>query len=229
MIVAQPRYDFDAFIDWTWVSDNADVIWSALREHVLLTVLAVVIGLLISLPLALLAVEKRWTLPPIISFTGFLYTIPSLALLAFLVPITGLTRTTALIPLVSYTLLILIRNIVEGLDSVPSHVTEAADGMGFTAMRRRLRVELPIAMPAIIAGIRIATVTTIGLVTVTALIGADNFGQLILGGLQQRVGGFRTEIVVGVLGSVLLALVADLALAGVGRLVTPWARKRSRP
>ncbi len=229
MIVAQPRYDFDAFIDWTWVSDNADVIWAALREHVLLTVLAVGIGLLISLPLSLLAVEYRWALPPIVSFTGFLYTIPSLALLAFLVPITGLTRTTALIPLVSYTLLILIRNIVEGLDSVPTHVTEAADGMGFTRLRRRLRVELPIAMPAIMAGIRIATVTTIGLVTVTALIGTDNFGQLILGGLQQRVGGFRTEIVVGVLGSVLLALVADLALAGVGRLVTPWARKRGRP
>jgi osmoprotectant transport system permease protein len=228
-MLAQARYDFDAWIDWTWVEDNSDVIWAAFREHLLLTVLAVLIGFAISLPLALIGVEKRWALPPIISIAGVLYIIPSIALLAFLVPVTGLTRTTALIPLVSYTLLILIRNTVEGFDSVPNHVTEAADGMGFTNMRRRLRVELPIALPAIMAGIRIATVTTIGLVTVTALIGTDNFGQLILGGLNQRVGGFRTEIMVGVLGSVLLALCADLILAGVQWFVTPWSRKRARP
>lgn len=229
MTLAQPRYDREAWIDWSWVSNNGDRIYDALREHVILTVLAVAIGLAISLPLAFLAVQKRWTLPSIVGVTGFLYTIPSLALLAFLVPITGFGRVTALIPLVSYTLLILIRNIVEGLDSVPGHVVEAADGMGYTPAARRLRVELPIAVPAIIAGIRIATVTTVGLVTVTAIIGLDNFGQLIIRGLNRTVGGFRTEITVGVLGSIVLAGVADLLLAGLQRAVTPWARRRAAP
>jgi osmoprotectant transport system permease protein len=217
-------YSRDAWLDLSWVADNLDRIAASLREHVLLTFGAVAIGLVISVPLALLAASRRRTYAPIVSVTGLLYTIPSLALFGLLIPITGLTRTTALIPLVTYTLLILIRNIVEGIEGVPDDVKDAAAGMGYTARARRWRVELPLALPSIMAGLRIATVTTIGLVTVTALIGQDSFGQFILRGIQR---GFRTEIMVGVLGSVGLAVAADLVLAGVQRLATPWARRRS--
>jgi osmoprotectant transport system permease protein len=152
-----------------------------------------------------------------------IYTIPSLALLGFLVPLTGIGTTTAEIALVGYTLLILVRNILAGLDDVPSDVREAAHGMGFTAGRQLLRIELPLALPAIMAGIRIATVTTIGLVTVAALIGAGGLGQLINDGL---VNSFRTETVLGAVGSVALAAVVDALLLGTQRLITPWSRRQ---
>jgi osmoprotectant transport system permease protein len=151
--------------------------------------------------------------------------VPSLALFAMLVPWTGLSRTTAEIGLVGYTLLILIRNIVTGLDAVPDEVREAARAMGFTGRRRLLRIELPLAVPSIIAGIRIATVTTIGLVTVTALIGQGGLGQLILDGL---IRDFRTPLVVGTVLSIALAVVADVGLVGLERLITPWARGRRK-
>jgi osmoprotectant transport system permease protein len=141
------------------------------------------------------------------------------------VPWTGLSRTTAEIGLVGYTLLILIRNIVTGLDAVPDEVREAARAMGFTGRRRLLRIELPLAVPSIIAGIRIATVTTIGLVTVTALIGQGGLGQLILDGL---IRDFRTPLVVGTVLSIALAVVADVGLVGLERLITPWARGRRK-
>jgi osmoprotectant transport system permease protein len=141
-----------------------------------------------------------------------------------LVPWTGLSRTTSEIGLVGYTLLILIRNIVAGLDGVPEDVREAAVGMGFTRRRQLLRIELPLAVPSIIAGVRIATVTTIGLVTVTALIGQGGLGQFILEGLTRD---FRTPLVVGSVLSVALAAVADLGLTGLERLVTPWSRTRT--
>lgn len=223
-MLAQAAYSRDAWLDLRWVGDNLDRILTSLREHVVLTVGAVVIGLLISVPLALLAASRRRTYAPIVSVTGLLYTIPSLALFGLLIPVTGFSRATALIPLVTYTLLILVRNIVEGIDSVPADVKDAASGMGYTARARRWRVELPLALPSIMAGLRIAAVTTIGLVTVTALIGQDSFGQFILRGIQRN---FRTEIMVGVLGSVALAIVVDLLLAGVQRLATPWARRRT--
>ncbi len=138
-------YERDAWLDLDYVTDNWDRIGVSMREHLILTVLAVVIGLAIAIPLALLSSSHRRFYPPIVGITGLLYTIPSLALFAVLVPWTGLTRTTALIPLVAYTLLILIRNIVEGLDAVPAEVREAADGMGYTPRARRLRIELPLA------------------------------------------------------------------------------------
>jgi osmoprotectant transport system permease protein len=167
----------------------------------------------------------RWLQGPILSVTGILYTIPSLALFALLVPWTGLSRTTSELGLVGYTLLILIRNIVTGLDGVPADVREAAQGMGFGRARQLLRIELPLAAPVIVAGIRIATVTTIGLVTVTALIGQGGLGQLILEGLNRD---FRTPLVVGSVLSVALAVVADVGLAGVQRLLTPWGRSRAQ-
>jgi osmoprotectant transport system permease protein len=212
----------DPWLRWTWVTTHLDVIWAATRQHIELTAIALALGLLLSFPLALLARRWRWLEAPILSTTGILYTIPSLALFAILVPWTGLSRTTSEIGLVSYTLLILIRNIVAGLDGVPSDVREAAVGMGFSRSRQLLRIELPLAMPVIVAGIRIATVTTIGLVTVTALIGQGGLGQLILDGL---IRDFRTPLVVGSALSVALAVVADVGLAGIQRLLTPWQRK----
>ena len=216
----------EPWVRWDWLSRHTGDILHALREHVVLTALAVGIGLVIAFPLALLVRRWRWLQTPVLSLTGILYTIPSLALLALLVPWTGLSRTTAEIALVSYTLLILIRNIVAGLDGVPADVREAAEGMGYGRTRQLVRVELPLAVPVIVAGIRIAVVTTVGLVTITALIGQGGLGQLILDGLTRD---FRTEIVVGSVLSVALATVADLTLLVVQRLATPWARAGRSP
>jgi len=213
----------DPWVRWDWVTRHTDDIARATRQHIELTAIAIVLGLVISFPLALVARRWRWMQTPVLSATGILYTIPSLALFALLVPWTGLSRTTSEIGLVGYTLLILIRNIVAGLDAVPDDVREAAQGMGFTRRRQLLRIELPLAVPSIIAGVRIATVTTIGLVTVTALIGQGGLGQFILEGLTRD---FRTPLIVGSVLSVALAAVADLGLAGIERVVTPWARTR---
>ncbi len=205
---------------WDWVRDHGDDIAAATRQHVELTLLAVAIGLLLSFPLALAARRWRQAASPILGFTGILFTIPSLALFALLVPFTGLSRTTAEVGLVAYTLLILVRNIVAGLESVPEDVREAAHGMGFRPVGQLLRVELPLALPVIVAGLRIATVTTIGLVTVTGLIGQGGLGSFIIEGINRD---FRTPLVVGSVGSVALAVVADVLLAGVARLLAPWA------
>jgi len=214
----------EPWVRWDWVSSHTDVILHALRDHVELTAIAVFVGMLISVPLSLVARRWRWFEAPVLSVTGILYTIPSIALLALLVPWTGLTRTTAEIALVSYTLLILIRNTVAGLNGVPADVREAAEGMGYTSTRQFARVELPLALPVIVAGIRIAVVTTIGLVTVTAVIGQGGLGQLILDGL---IRDFRTEVVVGSVLCVALAVIADAALVGIQRLAMPWARRRT--
>ena len=211
----------EEWVRWSWIADHSDRIWAATRQHVELTVLAVAIGLAISLPLGIAASRWRPMLPPTLWVTGVLYTIPSLALFVLLIPWTGLSRTTAEIGLVSYTLLILVRNVVAGLDAVPTEIKESATAMGYRPLGRLLRVELPLAVPAVVAGIRIATVTTIGLVTITALIGQGGLGQLILDGLQRS---FRTPMVVGAGLSVGLAVVADVVLLSVQRLATPWAR-----
>jgi osmoprotectant transport system permease protein len=211
----------EELVRWDWVFDHGDVIWSRFLQHVWLTVLAVGIGLAISFPLAILAHRHRRIYPAIAWVTGLLYTIPSLALFVILIPITGLTTTTAEVGLVSYTLLILIRNIVVGLQGVPEDVKEAARGMGYTKRQLLWRVELPLALPAIVAGIRIATVSTIGLVTVAALIGKGGLGQFILQGLQTF---FNTQILLGAVLSVALALAADASLLGVQKAMTPWTR-----
>ncbi len=210
---------------WPWVEDHTDEIKQRLVEHIELTVLAVLFGLMIALPLALLSVRYRRLYGPVLAITGVLYTIPSLALFAMLLPLTGLSRTTALVPLTAYTLLILVRNTVTGLDGVPADVKDAAVGMGYSRSRQILRVELPLALPAIIAGIRIATVTTIGLVTVTALIGQGGLGAFMLDGFQRA---FRTPITVGIVLSLALAIIADLLLVLAQRLATPWERAGKR-
>jgi osmoprotectant transport system permease protein len=213
----------DPWIQWSWVGANSDRIVSAVREHITLTAIAVSIGLAIALPLGVAASQFRRVEAPVLAVSGTLYAIPSLALFALLIPWTGLSRTTAEIGLVGYTLLILVRNTITGIEGVPPDIREAATGMGMTASRRLLRVELPLAAPAIFAGIRIATVTTVGLVTVTALIGQGGLGGLILEGFNQY---FRTKVVVGAALSVVLAVVADLGLAGLQRALLPWARGR---
>ena len=207
-------------VRWSWVVDHLDDIRGYLLQHVQLTALAVLLGLLLAFPLALAAIRWPRLYGPILGFTGILFTIPSLALFALLVPFTGLSRTTAEVGLVAYTLLILVRNILAGLDGVPDEVREAAHGMGYRPVGQLLRVELPLAVPVIVAGIRIATVTTIGLVTVTGLIGQGGLGAFIIEGINRD---FRTPLVVGSVCSVGLAVVADLLLAGAARLVAPWA------
>jgi osmoprotectant transport system permease protein len=214
----------DDLVHWPWVGDHLGEIRADLLEHLRLTLIAVVVGLAIAAVLSVIALRWRWTYGPITWVTGVIYTIPSLALFVLLIPVTGLGSTlTAEIALVGYTLLILVRNIVAGVDGVPPAVRDAADGMGYGRWRRLVSVELPLALPAIVAGIRIATVTTVGLVTVTALIGLGGLGDQIEAGLKRQ---FSTQVVVGAGLAVVLALVLDAALVLVERALTPWRPRR---
>jgi osmoprotectant transport system permease protein len=210
-----------------WFRDNwGDIFVPALRQHVKLVVIAIVIGFVISVALTLLAHRLRWTERTITLVTGVLYTIPSLALFQLLVPITGLSLLTAEIALVSYTLLILFRNMLEGLRGVPSDVRDAARGMGLTQGQVLRQVELPMALPAIIAGLRIATVTIISLATVAAFVVNEGLGKPIFDAIQSDV--FKTEIFAAGGLAVAMALFADGALVLLQRRLTPWARARSR-
>ncbi len=213
-------------MDWAWIVRELDEIGRRTLEHVLLTVVAVVIGFVISFGLALLIRQRRWLQAPVIGVSGVLYSIPSLALFAMLVPFTGIQNpVTAEIALVSYTILILLRNVLAGLDGVPAEVVEAARGMGYTSWQRLWRVELPVALPVIVAGIRIATVTVIGLVTVTALIGLGGLGYLIVDVGYRRF--FLTATVVGSVGAIVLAIAADRGFVLLQGALTPWARRRT--
>jgi osmoprotectant transport system permease protein len=215
-------------VDVDWIVDNLDRIGGLVVEHLYLTGIAMGIGLVISAGLALLVRDRPRWYGPIIGFTGTLYAIPSLALFALLTPLTGIgTVLTAEIALVGYTLLILTRNMVEGLRAVPAEAIEAARGMGYTATQRLLRVELPLALPIILAGVRIAAVTTIGLVTVTALIGLGGLGYLIVTIGTQRGSFGLTATLTGVVLAVGLAVIADLALLALQRALTPWSRGRA--
>jgi osmoprotectant transport system permease protein len=216
----------DPFIRFDWIVDNLGRIGQRLGEHVLMVIASVVIGFVISFALALLARRHRWTYGPIIAVTGTLYAIPSLALFVLLIPITGLSLATGIVALVLYTLLILVRNIVVALDGVPPEVVEAATGMGYGPIQRFWRVELPVAIPVIVAGLRIATVTTVGLVAITTFIGLGGLGYLIINSGTRRF--FPTSIYVGVALCVLLAVVADLLLLWLQRRLTPWAAARGR-
>lgn len=209
---------------WTWVSRNLDEMWSRTVEHAWLTFLAVGIGFAISFALSLLAIRWRPAYTPITWIAGTIYAIPSLALFALLVPITGLTTLTVEIALVGYTVLILVRNIVAGVQGVPPEVKEAATGMGYTPASRLFKVELPLALPAMIAGLRIATVTTIGLVTVGAVIGQGGLGQFVLEGFRLFN---STEVLTGIVLSVLLSVLADFGLVRLQRVLMPWARRRN--
>ncbi len=213
-------------IDWGWVLEHLDDIAVATLQHLGIAALAVGAGFAVSFGLALWSVRDRRVYGPITALSGILYTIPSLALFAVLVPFTGLSVVTVEIPLVAYTLLILVRNIVAGFDAVSVDVLEAANGMGYTRGQRLRRIELPLAIPLIIAGLRLASVSTIGLVTVGSLIG-DAFGGLGVLIKDGIAAFFPTKIYVGAALSVALAFGADIAFIHLGRALTPWARTRA--
>ncbi len=213
-------------IDWSWMADHLDELFGRTVQHIWLTLIAVFIGFLISFLLAIVAVRRRSTYGPILGVSDILYTIPSLALFAALVSITGITLLTVEIPLVMYTLVIFVRNIATGFDTVPVEVLEAANGMGYTRNQRLWRVEIPLAVPLIVAGLRLATVSTIGLVTVSSILG-DTFGGLGFFILEGYHRGFPTELYFGAIPSILLAVVFDFLLTRMQRVVTPWAQPAS--
>lgn len=210
---------------WEWVESNwTPVLWPALRQHVVLSLIAVGIGFLISIALALVAHRYGWIEKPTILVTTFLYTIPSLALFELLVAPVGANIFAAEIALVSYTLLILFRNILTGLRDVPREVLDAAEGMGMTRTQQLLRIELPLALPAIIAGLRIAVVTTIALATIVYTIYDAGLGVPIHTALGE--GPFKTELIAAGVLTIGLAILADALLVAIQRALTPWARAR---
>lgn len=217
-VVAQP------LIRWGYIPDHLHEIWSALVQHLELTFIAVGVGTVLASLLAVIAIRFRLVFQPINAVTGIMYAIPSLALFILLSPITGLTILTSEIALVSYTLQILFRGIVAGIDSVPDSVRESAIAMGFTPRQRFWRVELPVALPVIVSGLRIATVTTVGLVPISGILGSDQggLGTFIFDGLNRF---FNTPLFVGGALTVVLAVVLDVTLVGVEHVLTPWVRR----
>ena len=210
-------------VQWSWVSSNEGTILSLLADHVELTVIAVAVGLAISLPLGVAASRLPAVRGPLLGAAGALYVVPSIALLSLIAPLTGFfSITTAEVALVSYTLLILLRNTTAGLASVPPEVHEAARAMGYNPLQELLKVQLPLALPSVLAGVRVATVTVVGLVNVTALLGQGGLGQLIIQGFTED---FNTPIIVGLVLSVLLAGVADAALVLLEHFSLPWLKK----
>lgn len=206
----------------SYIRGNGPAIVGYVGEHVRLTVLAVLIGSVVALPLALVARRSRWVAGPFLGLSTIVYTVPSLAFFALLLPFTGLSATTVLIGLAAYSLVVLLRNFLAGLTGIDPDVREAARGMGYGSARLFFSVDLPLALPTFIAGLRIATVTTVAEATVGVIVGHGGLGQLIVGGFNANF--YRAEIITGALGCVLLALVLDLVLVGVQRVLTPWTR-----
>jgi len=222
MSLALPLAQTRLAVDWAWIERNAGYIQDQFREHVLLTVLPVTFGFIIAAVLGFFAVRWPGLYTPLLTLTGILFTIPSLALFVLLIAFTGLSIWTAVIPLTVYTLLILLRNVVEGFRGVPRDVRDAATAMGYSGAKRILTVDLPLALPVLFAGIRIATVTTIGLVSVSSLVGQGGLGQLFLDGFYRS---FPTPLYVGLALSVVFAVTADLLLLWLQRALTPWTRR----
>ena len=212
-------------IDWAWLSENfgEDVV-PAIIGHMYLSFVPIVIALAISLPTGVLAARRRGIYAPITFVTGIMYSIPSLALFGILITIpgVGIGPTPVIIALVAYSLLILIRNVVAGLDAVPVETIDAARGMGLTNRQILFSVELPLALPVIVAGLRIATVTVIGIATIGAYIAAGGLGKIIFDGIRLS---FPTMYVTGAVLTMLLAVAADLLLLGLERYLRPWARR----
>ena len=205
-----------------WIVDNWHRYEHPFWQHVYLTVIAVVVGFVIAGGFALLAHRRRWLIPPFTTVTGIMYTIPSLSLFFLLQPITGRGNTTALIALVSYTLLIIFRNVLAGLDNVAPETRDAARGLGLTDRQVLWRVELPLALPEIMAGLRISATTTVGLATLAFFAGAGGLGGSIFADLN-----FKSNVIVGGGLCVLLAVILDLLILGVQRVLTPWQRARA--
>jgi len=212
------------WLSWSYVQNNQADILTALSQHVTLTVEAIAIAFALALPFAALAYLRPRLAGPVLGVAGVLYTIPSLALFALLAPFTGIGRTTVLIGLVAYAMLVLIRNILVGLQGVDPEIRDAARGLGYGRFRMLATVELPNALPSIVAGLRLATVTTVALVTIGVIVGFGGLGQLMFRGFQSN---YRAEVLTATLLCLAIALVADLLLAAAGRLATPWTRTRT--
>jgi osmoprotectant transport system permease protein len=211
---------------WAWFSSHwSNTFQPRLVEHIELVAIAVGIGFVIAMACALIAYRWRWFDRPATGVFAFFYTIPSIAFFQIMVPITGIGWTTIEIALISYTLLILFRNTLTGLHGVPEEALDAAEGMGLTRRQILTRVELPLAMPAIIAGLRVATVTTISLATVAAFITPLGLGAPIFSAIQT---GANTDFIAAGMLAILLALIADLLIVIVQRLISPWQRARVR-
>ena len=207
-----------------YLTNNADTVWLALQEHVVLALLPVLLGFVIALPLGYLAVRYRWLYQPLINTAGVLYSIPSLALFVFLPVVLGtkvLSPVNIVVALTVYTVALLARTVADGLRSVDPVVVQAATAMGYRPTKRLVEVELPIALPVVLAGLRVATVSNISLVSVGALIGIGGLGQLFTRGFQLF---YLEPILIGIVLSVLLAGLADLVIVLVQRAVTPWTR-----
>ena len=213
---------------WEWLflrQRTPDELRELTIQHLKLTVIPMAFGIIIATVLTMVIRTLRWTLSPITVFTSFLYTIPSFALFGILRTLTTNFQA-AVIALTSYSLLILVRNFVAGLDAVPRHILDAADGLGMGRLRRLVTVEIPLALPVIFTGIRVATVTIVGLVAVSSIIQLGGLGSLIFDGYYDQ---FSTKLVVGTALSILLATLLDLLLDRAGRLLTPWARRKAEP
>ena len=222
-VFSGPQCSSDSFC-WDWVVQNWSInLQPRLIEHVWISAVAVALGLVISIAAALYASSRGWFEKGFSGFSTFLYTIPALAFFLLFVPITGLTVTTVLIGLTSYTLLLLFSNTVTGLRAAPPETIAAADGMGLTPVQILFRVRLPLAVPSIMAGVRVAVVTAISLATVAAQVVKVGLGSPIFDGVHTL---FTTELVSASLLAILLALLADALVVGLQRLVTPWARAR---
>jgi osmoprotectant transport system permease protein len=208
----------------SWINDNLGLIWEQLREHIYLSIVPVILGLLISVPLGYIAVRFNWLANPLIAFGGVLYSLPSIALFIVIPAILGtkvLSTVNIIIALTIYTVSLLIRNVIDGLRSVPADVRQSAVAVGYSPLHRLVAVDLPIAVPVIFAGLRVVTVANISMVSIGAVIGIGGLGELFTLGFQKD---FLTPVVVGVVLSLLLALAADVVLVTSQRLLTPWAR-----
>ncbi|MEU6413494.1 ABC transporter permease [Microbispora sp. NPDC046933] len=218
----------EPLVRWDWIARNwanggPTAISALLGNHVVMAFLPVLFGLVVALPLGLACVRWRWLYQPTAALMNVTYSLPSLVLFSIFLSITGLTRSTVVIPLTFFALAVLIPAVVDGLASVPDPVRQSAVAMGFRPARRLLRVELPVAAPVVLAGLRVATVSSISLVSVGALIGQGGLGNLFIDGWQRQ---FYTPIVVGIVLIVLLAVLADGLLVLAQRLLTPWSRAR---
>jgi osmoprotectant transport system permease protein len=212
--------------DWVcgeYLRTRADILAAALWEHIWITVVSVLIGLVVAFPLALLARRYRRLEWIVVGTTTAIYTIPSLALFSLLLPFTGLYPTTVIIGLALYSLTILVRNLLEGLKAVPDEVRESAVGMGYGGRRLLFRVELPLALPSIIAGLRVATVSTVALTTVGSIVGYGGLGNLLLDAVQTQ---FKAQVLTSSVLCVLLAVTFDVLLVVGQRMLTPWTRAR---
>lgn len=213
------------WFSWQYLENNQDRVIGALTEHVSLTAQSVLLATLLGVPLAIAGYWFRPLTGPILAGSGVLYTIPALAVFAAIAPYLGVGASTVVIPLVLYALLMIIRNTLTGLVQVPAEVRDAAQGMGYGRLAQLFRIDLPLAVPGILTGLRLATVSTVAMTTIGVVVGHGGLGQLILGGFRNNF--FRAEIMTGAVLCVALALVLDLLLLAAGWLATPWVRRRA--